>query len=106
MYVPYVLTNLGKIISMTYTVAYICSLIYSVASRATHFVISVPPQEFHFSLTPQLNMLNVNLGSRLQLNTSIYVHPYISMLPNDNLLPTIKYAPYTHASMHTQPYQS
>ena len=49
----------------TYTVAYIRSLIYSVASWATRFVVCVPAQEFHFSPTPQLHMQNVNLGSRL-----------------------------------------
>ena len=38
----------------------------------------------------------------------MYTHTYtsVSKLPDDNLLPTIKYAPYTHASMHTQLYQS
>ena len=66
MHVLYVLTNLGKIFLMTYTVAYIRSLIYSIASRATCFIVSVPAQEFHFSPTPQLYMQNVNLGSRLQ----------------------------------------
>ena len=59
MHVPYVLTNLGKIYLTTYTVAYIRSLIYSVTSRATRFIVSVPAQEFHFSPTPQLNMQNV-----------------------------------------------
>ena len=59
---------------MTYTVAYMHSLIYNLTSRATHFTVSVPAQEFHFSLTPQLYMQNVNLGSRLQ---SKYFHIYI-----------------------------
>ena len=53
------------------TVAYICSLIYNVAIRATHFAVSVPAQEFHFNPTPQLYMRNVNLGSMLQ---SKYFH--------------------------------
>ena len=37
----------------------------------------------------------------------MYTHTYtsVSKLPDDNLLPTIKYAPYTHASMHIQPNQ-
>ena len=83
MHVPYVLTNLGKIYLTTYMVAYICSLIYSVASRATCFVVSVPAQEFHFSPTPQLYMQNVNLGSMLQskyfhICTPIYILPYQS----------------------------
>ena len=39
--------------------------IYSIASWATCFVVSVPAQEFHFSPTPQLYMQNVNLGSKL-----------------------------------------
>ena len=49
-------------------------------------------------------MQNVNL------NTSIYVYPYIyfriKATRSLNLLPTIKYAPYTHASMRIQSYQS
>ena len=63
--------------STTYAVAYIRSLIYNVTSQATCFAVSVPAQEFNFSPTPQLYMQNVNLSSRLQLNTSIYVYPYI-----------------------------
>ena len=59
--------------STAYAVAYIHSLIYNVTSRATHFAISVPAQEFHFSPTPQLYMQNVNLGSRLQAK---YFHIY------------------------------
>ena len=55
---------------MTYMVAYIRSLIYSVASRTTHFVVNVPAQEFHFSPTPQLYMQNVNLGSKLNIKDS------------------------------------
>ena len=83
MHVPYVLTNLGKIFLTTYTVAYIRSVIYSVASRATHFAVSVPAQEFYFSPTPQLYMQNVNLGSRLQakyfhIYIPIYILPYQS----------------------------
>ena len=75
MYVPYVLTKLGKLKLLTaYTVAYKRSLIYNVTSRATCFVVSVPAQEFHFSPTPQLYMRNVNLGSKLQ---SKYFHIYI-----------------------------
>ena len=75
MHVPYVLTNLGKLKLLTvYTVAYICFLIYNIASQATCFVVSVPTQEFHFSPTPQLYMQNVNLGSTLQ---SKYFHIYI-----------------------------
>ena len=75
MHVPYVLTNLGKLKLLTaYTVAYIHSLIYNIASRATHFVVSVPAQEFHFSPTTQLYMQNVNLGSRLQAK---YYHIHI-----------------------------
>ena len=65
MHIPYVLINLGKIFLTTYTVAYIRSLIYSVASRATRFAVSVPAQEFHFSPTSQLYMPTVNLGSKL-----------------------------------------
>ena len=49
----------------TYMVAYIRSLTYNITSRATHFAISVPTQELHFSRTPQLYMQNVNLGSKL-----------------------------------------
>ena len=60
--------------STAYTMAYIRSLTYNVTSRATHFIVSVPTQEFHFSLTPQLYMQNVNLGSKLQ---SKYFHIYI-----------------------------
>ena len=56
---------------------YMRSLIYNVASRAARFPVSVPAQEFHFNPTPQLYKQNGNLGSRLQLNTSIYVYPYI-----------------------------
>ena len=57
MHVPYVLTNLKTLkLLVTYMVAYIRSLIYNVASRATHFAISVPAQEFHFSPTPQVYM--------------------------------------------------
>ena len=41
---------------MIYMVAYMLSLIYNVASRATHFAVSVPAQEFHFSPTPQVYM--------------------------------------------------
>ena len=40
----------------TYMVAYMRSLIYNVASRATRFAISVPAQEFHFNPTPQVYM--------------------------------------------------
>ena len=40
----------------TYTVAYMRSLIYNVASWATCFAVSVPAQEFHFSPTQQLHM--------------------------------------------------
>ena len=38
----------------------------------------------------------------------MYTHTYtsVSKLPDDNLLPIIKYTPYTHASLHTQSYQS
>ena len=55
-------------------------LIYNVTSWATHFAVSVPAQEFHFSPTPQLYMQNVNLGSRLQAKYfHIYIHIY--MLP-------------------------
>ena len=38
----------------------------------------------------------------------MYTHTYtfVSKLPDDSLLPIIKYTPYTHASMHTQSYQS
>ena len=61
---------------MTYTVAYIRSLIYSVTSRATRFDVSIPAQEFHFSPTPQLYMQNVNLGTKLQ---SKYFHIYTSV---------------------------
>ena len=52
---------------------------------------------------------NVNAGSRLQLNTSIYVYPYIYFrikATRRQFIPTIKYAPYTHASMHIQQYQN
>ena len=59
-----------------YMVAYMRSLIYNVASRATRFADSVPAQEFHFSPTPQFYMQNVNLGSRLQAK---YFHIYIPM---------------------------
>ena len=66
MHVPYVLTNLGKIISKDkHGGIHMFSHIYSVASQATHFAVSVPTQEFHFSPTPQLYMQNVNLGSEL-----------------------------------------
>ena len=51
----------------------------SVTSRATHFAVSVPAQEFHFSPAPQLyKYRNENLVSRL--NTKyfhIYTHIYI-----------------------------
>ena len=40
----------------TYTVTYMRSLIYNVASRATRFAVSIPAQEFHFSPTPQVYM--------------------------------------------------
>ena len=61
-----------------YTVTYMRSLIYNVTSRATHFAVSVPAQEFYFSPTPQLYMQNVNLGSRLQAKyLHIYIYPYI-----------------------------
>ena len=63
MHVQYVLTNLGKIKSLTiYAVAYIRSLIYSVASQATCFAVSVPAQEFHFSPSQQLNVQECNLA--------------------------------------------
>ena len=54
-----------KIISNGIQGAYILSLIYNITSRATHFAVSVPSQEFHFSPTPQLYMQNVKLGYRL-----------------------------------------
>ena len=64
---------------MAYTVAYKHSLIYNITSRATHFLVSVPTQEFHFSPSPQLyKYKNENLVSRL--NTKyfhIYTHIYI-----------------------------
>ena len=41
---------------MTHTVAYMRSLIYNIASRATRFAVSVPAQEFHFNPTPQVYM--------------------------------------------------
>ena len=54
-------------------VAYMHSLIYNVASRATCFAVSVPAQEFYFSPTPQVYIQNVTLGSRLQAK---YFHIY------------------------------
>ena len=76
MHVPYILKNLGKLKLLTaYTVAYKRSLIYNVTSRATHFAVSVPTQEFYFSPAPQLyRYKNEHLVSRL--NTK-YFHIYI-----------------------------
>ena len=87
----------------TYTVAYMRSLIYNVASWATHFAVSVPAQEFHFSPTPQVYMQNVNLGSRLQ---SKYFHIYTHIHTSVSKLPESKYVPYIHINMHIQSYQS
>ena len=86
---------------MTYTVAYMCSLIYNVASRATHFAVSVPAQEFHFSPTLQLYMQNVNLGSRLQAK---YFHIYTHIYTPVSKLPESKYIQYIHINMHIQSY--
>ena len=62
MHIPYVLANLGKLKLLTaYTVAYMRSLIYNVASQATCFTVSVPAQEFHYKYICR----NENLGSRL-----------------------------------------
>ena len=77
----------------SYTVAYIHSLIYSIATLATCFAVSVPAQEFHFSPTPQLYMQNVNQGSRLQTK---YFHIYTSI----SKLPESKYVLYIHINMH------
>ena len=41
--------NTRGVTLMTYTVAYIRSLIYNEASQATRFAVSAPAQEFHFS---------------------------------------------------------
>ena len=51
-------------------------------------------------------MKNNRIYESDKLNTSIYIYRNIytsvSKLPDDNLLPTIKYAPYTHASVDTE----
>ena len=63
---------------MTYTVAYMRSLIYNVASWSTRFAISVPAQEFHFSPTPQVYMQKIKIWALgCNLNTSIYIYTYI-----------------------------
>ena len=79
MLVPYVLTNLRKNLNIlvTYTVAYIRSLDIIITKRATCFVVSVPANIFILAQPNNYIYKNVNLGSRLQLNTSIYVYPYI-----------------------------
>ena len=69
--------KLRKIIPTTYTVAYIRSLNIIVTKRATRFVVSVPTNIFISAQPNNYIYKNVNLGSRLQLNTSIYVYPYI-----------------------------
>ena len=76
MHVPYVLTNLGIIKTSNGIHGGIhMFLIYNVTSWATHFAVSVPAQEFHFSPAPQLyKYRNENLVSRL--NTK-YFHIYI-----------------------------
>ena len=77
-----------------------CSLIYNVASQATHFTVSVPAQDFHFSPTPQFYMQNVNLGSRLQakyFHIYIYTHIYTSV----SKLPESKYVQYTYKYAYT-----
>ena len=60
---------------MTYAVAYTRSFYIIVTKRATRFVVSVPAKIFISAQPNNYIYKNVNLGSRLQLNTSIYVYP-------------------------------
>ena len=69
--------KLRKIIPTTYVVAYIRSLNIIITKRATRFVVSVPVEKFISAQPNSYKYRNVNLGSRLQLNTSMYVYPYI-----------------------------
>ena len=87
----------------TYMVAYMRSLIYNIAGRATHFTVSVTTQEFHFSPTPQVYAENKNLGFRLQAK---YFHIYTHIYTSISKLPKSKYVPYIHINMHVQSYQS
>ena len=74
MLVPYVLTNLEKIILTTYAVAYIRSLDIIVTKRTTCFVVSVYANIF-ISVQPNSYMYRkVNLGSKFNIKDSkIYI---------------------------------
>ena len=70
MLVPYVLTNLEKIILMTYAVAYIHSLDIIITKQTTRFIVSVLANIFISALPNSYMYRKVNLGSKLNIKDS------------------------------------
>ena len=94
MYVPYVLTKLGKLKLLTaYTVAYMRFLIYNVASRATRFAVVYLHKNFISAQPHNYICKNESLASRFQAK---YFHIYTSV----SKLPESKYVLYIHINMH------